>query len=135
MVDIDRFKDINDTYGHHAGDEIIAAVAGRVAHAVAKTDLVGRLGGDELAILLEGADVAAARSVAARVHRAVVQTPISTRRGPVYVTISVGAAATGLLERARLEDVLVAADRALYASKRAGRDRVTAVSVSRHSNV
>ncbi len=131
MVDIDHFKDLNDTYGHHAGDEILEAVAGRISHSVAKTDLVARLGGDELALLLDGADLAATRSVAARLKNAVTATPISTHRGPVYVTVSIGASATDTMDRARFEDVLKAADRALYASKRAGRDRVTAVEVVR----
>ncbi len=131
MVDIDHFKDLNDTYGHHAGDEILEAVSGRISHSVAKTDLVARLGGDELALLLEGADLAATRSVAARLKNAVTATPISTNRGPVYVTVSIGASATDTMDRARLDDLLKAADRALYASKRAGRDRVTAVEIAR----
>jgi diguanylate cyclase (GGDEF)-like protein len=131
MIDIDHFKQLNDTYGHHAGDEVLEAVAGRIAHSVAKTDLVARLGGDEMALLLEGADLAASQSVAARLKNAVTATPISTNRGPIYVTVSIGASATGGTDRARLEDVLKAADRALYASKRAGRDRITAVQVAR----
>jgi diguanylate cyclase (GGDEF)-like protein len=131
MVDIDHFKDLNDTYGHHAGDEILEAIAGRISHSVAKTDLVARLGGDELALLLEGADLAATRSVAARLKNAVTSTPISTHRGPVYVTVSIGASATDTMDRARFDDLLKAADRALYASKRAGRDRVTAVEIAR----
>jgi diguanylate cyclase (GGDEF)-like protein len=131
MIDIDHFKQLNDTYGHHAGDEVLEAVAGRIAHSVAKSDLVARLGGDEMALLLDGADLAAAQSVAARLKHAVTQTPISTNRGPIYVTVSIGASATGGTDRARLEDVLKAADRALYASKRAGRDRITAVQVAR----
>jgi diguanylate cyclase (GGDEF)-like protein len=131
MVDIDHFKQLNDTYGHHAGDEVLEAVAGRISHSVAKTDLVARLGGDEIALLLEGADLAASRAVAARLRNAVTATPISTNRGPIYVTVSIGASATGGTDRARLDDVLKAADRALYTSKRAGRDRVTAVNMAR----
>ena len=131
MVDIDHFKQLNDTYGHHAGDEVLEAVAGRISHSVAKTDLVARLGGDEIALLLEGADLAASQSIAARLRNAVTASPISTNRGPIYVTVSIGASATGGADRARLEDVLKAADRALYASKRAGRDRITAVQVAR----
>jgi len=131
MVDIDHFKQLNDTYGHHAGDEVLEAVAGRISHSVAKTDLVARLGGDEIALLLDGADLAASRAVAARLRNAVTQTPISTNRGPIYVTVSIGASATGGTERARLDDVLKAADRALYTSKRGGRDRVTAVNMAR----
>ena len=131
MVDIDHFKQLNDTYGHHAGDEILEAISGRISHSVAKTDLVARLGGDELALLLDGADLAASRSVANRLKNAVTATPISTNRGPIYVTISIGASATEGMERARLDDLLKAADRALYASKRGGRDRITAVQVAR----
>jgi diguanylate cyclase (GGDEF)-like protein len=131
MVDIDHFKQLNDTYGHHAGDEVLEAVAGRISHSVAKTDLVARLGGDEIALLLGGADLAASQSVAARLRNAVTASPISTNRGPIYVTVSIGASATGGADRARLEDVLKAADRALYASKRAGRDRITAVQIAR----
>ena len=127
MVDIDHFKRLNDSYGHHAGDEILKAVAGRVRHAVPKSDLVGRLGGDELSVLVENADLAATRAVATRIHNAVTDTPISTPRGPVYVTVSIGAAATDGLDEMTLDHLLKAADRALYASKRAGRNRVTAV--------
>jgi diguanylate cyclase (GGDEF)-like protein len=127
MVDIDHFKRLNDSYGHHAGDEILRAVAGRVRHAVPKSDIVGRLGGDELAVIVENADLVATRAVATRIHRAVTETPISTPRGPVYVTVSLGAASTDGLEEMTLDHLLKSADRALYASKRAGRNRVTAV--------
>jgi diguanylate cyclase (GGDEF)-like protein len=114
MVDIDHFKRVNDLYGHEAGDRVLAAVAKAISENVRECDFAARYGGDEFAVLLHGASQKVAHHVAERVRTAVADSL------ELPVTVSIGIAeATG--DR-RL--TLLAADRALYEAKRAGRNCV-----------
>lgn len=122
-VDIDRFKQINDSFGHAVGDEVLRQVASRIVDACRVDDVVVRLGGDEFVALLIGADAAGARSVAERLCADVAEHPVRTPAGGVDVTISVGVAAAASDD---LDHLLASADAALYEAKRRGRNRVTA---------
>lgn len=124
MFDIDRFKAINDGFGHPAGDAVLRGVAVAITQSVRGTDVVGRLGGEEFALLLPD-DLPGSAQLADRL-RAVVEASVAHPAGPGNrVTFSAGVAALDPAgNEATLEAALTAADRALYAAKAAGRDRV-----------
>jgi diguanylate cyclase (GGDEF)-like protein len=121
MIDIDHFKHTNDTYGHPTGDDVIRTVAGRMAGILRSRDVLGRLGGEEFAILLDNSDDPIA--VAERVRAVIADTPADTRSGPIAVTVSVGLAEGPAMDTA-LTALLSAADTALYRAKHDGRNRV-----------
>jgi diguanylate cyclase (GGDEF)-like protein len=119
LVDLDRFKALNDTHGHLVGDDVLRIVGSALRDAVRDVDVVGRWGGEEFAVVLPGCGTETATAAAERIRIA-----IGTMPGPVPVSASVGVSvypADGT-ERGAL---LRAADQALYESKRRGRDRVT----------
>jgi diguanylate cyclase (GGDEF)-like protein len=122
LADIDHFKRVNDGYGHHAGYQVLAAVASVIGGALREHDLVARWGGEEFVALLTGADAAEGRRVAERVRRAVETHTVTLDGRPLAVTLSFGLAA---VTDGDLHGSTRLADRALYASKRAGRNRVT----------
>jgi len=123
LFDIDRFKQLNDTYGHALGDLVLAQVATRCAQQVRKVDILGRYGGEEFSILLSQTEIAFAREVAERVRRAIGDEPIRTEHGELTVTVSIGVAL--LNERTTgLEELLEYADQALYKAKESGRNQV-----------
>jgi diguanylate cyclase (GGDEF)-like protein len=122
MVDIDQFKRINDTYGHPVGDEVIRLVAGRLRDAVRDSDVLGRYGGEEFALVTPHAGTSAAE-LAERLRQAVSSDPVPTAAGPLPVTISVGLAHPSGGEQ-DLRQLLSRADEALYQAKQTGRDRV-----------
>jgi diguanylate cyclase (GGDEF)-like protein len=125
MVDIDQFKNYNDTYGHQAGDECLARLAGAMRHAAARPhDLVARYGGEEFAILLPQLDVQGAETVARKMLAEVARLAIAHSDscvGPV-VTISMGVAAVVPAEGAPAE-LVGQADALLYEAKNTGRNR------------
>lgn len=127
-LDLDHFKTINDTYGHLAGDQVLKAVANELKHEVRTDDLVGRLGGEEFAVLLPKTSADEITQTAERIRRriaALVMT-VTTDRGPATVdslTCSIGTA-THPTAGNTLNDLLLAADTATYAAKRAGRNQV-----------
>lgn len=130
LLDIDSFKDINDSHGHIAGDTVLREVAHRVKGQIRGSDVPARFGGDELAVLLPHTDEAAGVRMAERIRKAVSSTPISLDpRNAVTVTVSVGVA-EDKPRRGREEPDLIGeallqeADAALYRSKSEGRDRV-----------
>jgi diguanylate cyclase (GGDEF)-like protein len=121
FVDLDAFKRVNNEYGHAVGDELLRAIGGRLQREIRGTATVARLGGDEFVILLPGAAVEEARTVASRVQAAV-SAPVDTAAGPVSVGSSIGIA-TG--EGAfTSEDILRHADAAMYQAKARGRGGV-----------
>ncbi|MFF0172798.1 diguanylate cyclase [Micromonospora profundi] len=122
-LDLDRFKDVNDTYGHAAGDTVLAEFAQRMRGEIREVDLAFRQGGEEFVLLLPETDARGAAIVAERLGAAVRETPVVVEAyaGPIVVTVSVGIAVYphhGTTGR----EVLEAADDALYAAKAAGRD-------------
>ena len=118
MVDVDDFKEVNDTFGHQAGDRVLSVVAACVKSQLRSADLVGRYGGDELVIAL--ADCGdGAFAVADRIRQVVAATPVVTEDGVVNVTLSIGIA--GADDDEGLLPLLARADLALYDAKRAGR--------------
>ncbi|MHB9881117.1 diguanylate cyclase [Pacificimonas sp. ICDLI1SI03] len=119
IFDIDRFKAINDTYGHDVGDEIIVHVAQTVARSVREQDLVGRLGGEEFVIILPIADAATARSVAERVRTSIERADKNNAALP-SATISVGVATFS--PGCDADTLLRRADKALYEAKNSGRN-------------
>jgi diguanylate cyclase (GGDEF)-like protein len=123
VLDIDRFKQVNDTHGHAAGDLVLAEVAGRAARALRAGDLLARIGGEELAALLPGATLSAAAEVAERIRRAVAHGAIAVDGGALGVTVSLGCAALSAEEQDAAA-LLARADARLYEAKRAGRNRV-----------
>ena len=123
IMDCDNLKKVNDELGHVAGDEYIQAIGGRLLNNIAKTDLVGRWGRDEFLVVLD-LPQAQAEAVLTRVHRKVVERPISTGAGLVPSAFSVGL--TGWPSCEALDLALARADKALYSAKDAGRNRVAA---------
>jgi diguanylate cyclase (GGDEF)-like protein len=122
FLDLDNFKDINDTLGHPAGDELLVKVAARLAGALRAGDTVGRLGGDEFVVLADGPDDDGSRQLAKRILAAL-EAPfeITGSDEPITVTTSIGVA-TG--ERTTPEELLRDADIALYQAKEAGKHGV-----------
>ncbi|MET0417467.1 MAG: GGDEF domain-containing protein [Actinoplanes sp.] len=126
LLDIDHFKLVNDTYGHSSGDRVLVEVAQRLAGLVRSGDLVARYGGEEFAVLLPGAGPEQARDIAERMRAGIGGAPIAINEDrPNHVTVSVGVA--GIPACATARDLVLSADRALYAAKNAGRDRVAAI--------
>jgi len=128
LADLDHFKNINDVYGHLAGDAVLREVAQRINAAVRTYDAVGRYGGEEFLVVLSGCEEEPLRH-AERIRALVGAEPVVTREGAISVTLSLGAAISGP-HFPEMEDMLRAADAALYRAKRAGRNRVEAASVS-----
>ena len=124
MVDIDRFKKLNDTFGHAVGDHVLREVAKAIAGAVREGDVPARFGGEEFAVLLRNPGPAIAIEVGERVRRAVGSLDLR-RMGVPGVSVSVGVAVADSPDM-DLSVVIDDADRALYRAKRAGRDRVVA---------
>ncbi len=124
MIDIDHFKSFNDAFGHQAGDEAIATVAGVLARSCRAGDIPARYGGEEMALILPGTGEDEALLVAGRLRAAIAATPVGSRA----VSVSVGVAVS---HGGCSPEVLVeAADRALYAAKQGGRNRVVAGAVT-----
>jgi two-component system chemotaxis response regulator CheY len=120
-VDVDHFKEINDTHGHQAGDRVLAEVARRMAGAVRGGDELARWGGDEFVAILPDTDREGALRAAERLRAAVAVTPVPVGAGDVEVTISVGWAHWA---GDTPDDLLARADRSLYEAKGTGRDAV-----------
>ena len=124
MVDIDKFKVLNDTHGHQVGDEVLRAVAGAIVGAVREDDVPARYGGEEFAVLLRNPTIAVAVEVGERVRQAVAGLDLG-RFGVPSVRVSVGAAVAENPDEP-ITTTIDQADRALYDAKRRGRDRVVA---------
>ncbi len=125
LIDIDHFKRINDTHGHHIGDAVLCGVADALRGAVRKGDLVCRLGGEEFAAICLESDDASALQVAERVRSAIEQKSMSqgARRNGVHCTVTIGVS-HGFIGEASLEQAMRQADVALYRGKSAGRNRI-----------
>jgi diguanylate cyclase (GGDEF)-like protein len=125
LADIDHFKQVNDTYGHLAGDQVLLAAAAALRRRVRAQDLLGRFGGEEFVVLLPHTGAAEACQVAERLRSAVGTTAVRTGHGEVAVTVtvSIGVAALGT-HGSELLELLTAADAALYRAKNSGRDQV-----------
>jgi diguanylate cyclase (GGDEF)-like protein len=123
MFDLDRFKWINDTYGHAAGDEVIRAFTRATQSILRPADLFGRYGGEEFVIVLPGATIEAAYVIADRIRHAIAATSIMIGNAPVNVTVS-GGVANASSDTLTLEAIMKVADACLYRAKELGRNRV-----------
>ncbi|MFC0531278.1 bifunctional diguanylate cyclase/phosphohydrolase [Phytohabitans kaempferiae] len=132
IVDLDRFKKVNDTCGHPAGDRVLTEVADRIRRAVRPNDLVARYGGEEFVCLLPGAGEETALEVAEQVRRALSRSPFAVPGGrEVRLTASLGVASAGTRggrPHGDLEGLIHDADGALYRARTRGRDQVAAAS-------
>jgi len=129
MLDVDHFKRINDTFGHLAGDQVLAHLGRALAGAVRKSDLAARYGGEEFAVLLIGAGLAEGLELAERIRLTMAGQPSPAAGRTLAVTVSVGVAEVRCAKafgEADLDDLLARADAAMYAAKAAGRNRVMA---------
>ncbi len=125
VMDADHFKDINDTYGHYAGDLVLRNVSLVTLEQKRAQDTFGRLGGEEFGLLLPETNLAQAKIVAERIQHAWEQTPCIVDGKLIHSTVSIGVAEAGLDDRS-FEDVLHRADRMMYKAKEAGRNRTVA---------
>jgi len=123
MFDLDHFKVVNDTYGHPVGDEVLCEIVRRCKEKVREIDLFGRYGGEEFLLLIIGANLKQACIIAERLRLAVGSNLIHTAAGDLPVTISLGV--TTLTDETRtIDDMIKAADIALYQAKNHGRNKV-----------
>jgi diguanylate cyclase (GGDEF)-like protein len=130
MADLDHFKQINDTYGHLAGDTVLREAAKRMRSSVRAYDAVGRYGGEEFLIVMPGCDITSATTRAEGLRIAIGKQPVDAPEGMIPVTVSLGVAVGGGAKLLDLEGLLRAADTALYDAKNKGRNQV-AVSMQR----
>lgn len=130
FADLDRFKDVNDTYGHPAGDEVLIGTARLFLEVLRDTDCVARYGGEEFVIVLPGLAADAARSVCERLLERLRACPHAVAGGTIRVTASLGIATHAAnTPYARVSDLIEAADRCVYAAKKRGRDRLVCSSL------
>lgn len=125
MIDVDLFKQINDSFGHETGDRVIQQISRLLERISRATDVVARSGGDEFLLVLPDTDMDAARLLAERIRSAVGARPMLVDNQRIHVTLSLGiATSTGDVD---LDKLSQDADRALYLAKSSGRDRVNSV--------
>jgi diguanylate cyclase (GGDEF)-like protein len=130
MFDVDHFKKVNDTYGHPAGDQVLARIGLRVTETVRTEDLFARYGGEEFALMLREAEEREAIICAERCRRAVEQSEFNFNNSKVKVTISLGVSTLRSNEFQKPEEFLAMADMYLYKAKQGGRNRVEALGIS-----
>ncbi|TXH72654.1 MAG: GGDEF domain-containing protein [Lysobacteraceae bacterium] len=123
VIDIDHFKHINDRYGHAIGDEVLKAVAAAMRAACRDSDLLGRYGGEEFAVLLNGIGTEHAFAAAERLRKAVADVIVRHEDETISPTASIGVACLGTNDH-DFGQLLIRADRALYDAKARGRNRV-----------
>jgi diguanylate cyclase (GGDEF)-like protein len=135
LLDLDRFKNINDTYGHLVGDQVIKEVANTLNAVLREYDLAGRFGGEEFAVLLPQTRAPDAFRIAERIRASVAGlsliAPGTSGGERVQVTVSIGVAALDSGDRREFADLMAAADAALYRAKGSGRDQVQMISTTR----
>ncbi len=127
IIDVDRFKDINDSFGHQAGDVVLTEVAKRFSGSVRSTDFLARYGGEEFVVLLPETQLDDAVTVGDKLRDAVASLPVPIAEGcALPVTVSVGTASLAHTRFNSPSEMIAAADHALYRAKRNGRNRVEA---------
>lgn len=124
MADLDRFKSINDTLGHQAGDAVLRSISARMTEHMRPYDAVGRYGGEEFLLLVPDAGRAETLLVAERLRREVAQTVVPWEDEPIEVTVSIGATCFEGREAVEPDELVRQADEALYRAKADGRNRV-----------
>lgn len=130
MVDLDRFKAVNDVHGHQAGDVVLRIAAARLKGGIRPSDFIGRYGGEEFVVLLAETTLAGAVAAAERLRQVLSQQPFDVGGGvaPLPVTASFGVSSTSDPAVMSVADLIAAADQALYRAKAGGRNRVVAAS-------
>jgi len=123
MVDVDRFKSVNDTLGHEAGDAALVVIGRVIMEGLRETDIVGRVGGEEFAVVMPETALKEGAKLAERLRKTIEETVIETLKGKIKVTASIGIASledTSL----SLESIIANSDNALYLAKHGGRNRI-----------
>jgi diguanylate cyclase (GGDEF)-like protein len=135
LLDVDRFKSINDTYGHLTGDEVLKEIGHTLKALLREYDLAGRFGGEEFSLLLPQTRAVDAFRIAERVRSAIagllIIAPGATGGERVHVTVSIGVAALDAGSKREYAELMAAADAALYRAKGCGRDQVQMISTTR----
>jgi diguanylate cyclase (GGDEF)-like protein/PAS domain S-box-containing protein len=123
LFDLDHFKNVNDTYGHAAGDTVLKCFSRCAAEQLRDSDILGRIGGEEFGVLLVETDLAGARQLAERIREAISELVIPSDKSTISITVSVGCTSFDGPEDS-LSDMLKRADKELYRAKKNGRNRV-----------
>ncbi|MGK7928390.1 MAG: diguanylate cyclase [Spirulina sp.] len=126
MLDLDRFKNINDTYGHEIGDDVLKKIAKVTANALRSVDSFGRFGGEEFVVLLPETNLKDAIEVAERIGQNIAEMQFFHLEKMIGVTTSIGVSSYQVGDR-RIDDIIRRADKGLYQAKRSGRNRVIAI--------
>lgn len=124
MIDLDNYKQFNDTLGHQMGDELLCAVSEQIRSSLRSSDLAARYGGDEFVLLLPQTGIDQAEIVARRLGKLVADAMKGDERMKVPVTLSIGIASLHASDAETPDDLLTIADRALYCAKERGRNRI-----------
>ncbi len=124
LFDLDHFKQVNDTYGHRVGDQVLREAAQRIKTVLRPYDVVGRYGGEEFLTVAPDCDLRLATEVAERVLKVLSATPIVTPVGQLFVTVSAGVSAATIENMPEASALIETVDRALYRAKELGRNRV-----------
>jgi diguanylate cyclase (GGDEF)-like protein len=123
FIDLDHFKEINDSFGHAAGDACLKKIIGPIQSELRQSDVIGRYGGEEFVVILSSADIAAAHPIAERIRNRVADVRVDGFGPPINLTCSIGVATSDTLG-VWGEHLIAQADAAVYAAKRSGRNRV-----------
>jgi diguanylate cyclase (GGDEF)-like protein/PAS domain S-box-containing protein len=125
FIDVDHFKNVNDVHGHGVGDAVLLGLADRLTENLRRSDMLGRMGGEEFALWMPGVTLQDAQDLVDRLRRVVADEPFDTPAGPLTVTVSVGVTAFQPIDN--LVHLMDRADMAMYSAKQAGRNRVMAL--------
>jgi diguanylate cyclase (GGDEF)-like protein len=123
MIDVDHFKQVNDTFGHSIGDHALRHLANLMKQSLRKIDSLGRLGGEEFAVILPGAPLASAQIFAERLRKKIAASPMPHAGTAITLTVSIGVTEINP-DDSSADDTLARADRAQYQAKQKGRNRV-----------
>lgn len=125
VIDIDRFKNINDTYGHAAGDYVLAKTVERIRQTLQQTAIISRMGGEEFLVLIEGISQPRACLLANRLRLSIEQNSIMLNDQDLSVTVSIGISTLNMVDATSLDESIKTADEQLYIAKTSGRNRVS----------